>query len=103
MNYCYYCRNHSLSLPLLYPCPFVFVQSSGLSYATAQQSLLNIMREAPHAQRAHPRIEHLLPLHVAFAAAKPQSELGGDVGIKGERIYHQVLLETLSLDSYSFH
>ena len=84
---------------------YTVVELSGTSHATAQQCLLNIMREAPHAQRAHPRIEHLLPLHIAFAAAKPPSVLGGDVpvGIKGERIYHQLLLGTLSLDAYIFH
>ena len=87
-------------------------------YALARTKLLNIMKDAPNADRAHPRIEHLLPLHVAFAAAadvapkvcsgasegdSDAKEGGVEGGMRVERIYSQMVFGTMSLDSYAFY
>lgn len=75
-------------------------------FVTAKKSLVNIMKEAPYAARCHPRIEHLLPLHVAFGAATPAGsakDVAGSNKLVVERIYSQIAIGTLSLDSYVFH
>ena len=75
-------------------------------FAASKKALLNIMTEAPHAKRCHPRIEHLLPLHVAFGAASPLAPAESDAGsntLAVERIYSQIVIGTMSLDSYAFH
>ena len=75
-------------------------------FAVARASLVRIMKEAPHASRCHPRIEHLLPLHVAFGAATPMGHAeGGAVSsqLVVERIYSQMIAGSMSLDAYAFH
>jgi 4,5-DOPA dioxygenase extradiol len=76
----------------------------GTDLSAARQSMLNIMREAPNAARCHPRIEHLVPLHVAFAAgaAPPSTQCSADA-FSAKRIYSQMVLGTMSLDSYEFN
>ena len=61
-----------------------------------QQDLeaLNIYRQlAPHARRAHPTDEHLLPLFVALGAADSQEVL---------RLHKDVALGTLAMDIFAF-
>ena len=73
------------------------------------------MQEAPNANKCHPRIEHLIPLHVAFAAALGTTENtnrsndSDDTSSKHntntmeiERIYSQIIIGNLSLDCYVF-
>lgn len=75
-------------------------------FAASKKALLNIMNEAPHAVRCHPRIEHLLPLHVAFGAASPLAPAGSGAGsnkLVVERIYSQIVIGSMSLDAYAFH
>jgi len=52
-----------------------------------KQSLLIDWLSAPHARFAHPREEHLLPLHVCFGAAKK-------LDFNSENIFNQVFLNT---------
>lgn len=59
-----------------------------------RDALAQWYEQAPHARRAHPTIEHMLPLHVAFAAAGPapaveRIDLGVDAGV-------------LAMDTYVF-
>jgi len=58
------------------------------------QALLDYRRQAPHALRAHPSEEHLLPLHVARGAA------GDDC--RPVRLYSGVDSLVLAMDSYAF-
>lgn len=57
-------------------------------------ALAQIMTLAPHARRAHPSIDHLLPLNLAFGAASKDAEL--EI-IKGGTRYGM-----LSMESYLF-
>lgn len=57
--------------------------------------LAQYRRLAPHAARAHPRDEHLLPLFVAFGAA------GATCGT--ERLHQSYDYGTLSLAAFAFH
>ena len=64
-----------------------------------RKKLVDIMRSAPAAAEQHPRVEHLIPLHVAFGAAFPtHGEPAGQV----KRIYNEMVLGSMSLDSYMF-
>lgn len=73
----------------------------------AKDQLLRLMDIAPHAKRAHPRTEHLVPLLVAFGAAFP---LGGEPhathdvakSVRASKIYHEIFAGTVSLDAFSF-
>ena len=57
-------------------------------------SLTNIMALAPHAQRAHPSLDHLLPLLIAAGAAGTQAKV---TVLEGGITYGM-----LSMDSYLF-
>lgn len=57
------------------------------------------MTLAPAATEQHPRVEHLIPLHVAFGAAFPSK---GESASHVQRIYQEMVLGTMSLDSYIF-
>jgi len=54
-----------------------------------------LVEDCPHASYFHPRIEHLLPLHVAVGAAFPFTS-----GAK--LIFTQVFMGAFSMDSYMF-
>lgn len=58
------------------------------------EALLDYRRRAPHAERAHPTDEHLLPLFVALGAGSP--------GVAGQRIHHAMEAGVLSMDAYRF-
>ncbi|KJS38686.1 MAG: extradiol ring-cleavage dioxygenase [Rhodospirillaceae bacterium BRH_c57] len=58
------------------------------------EALLDYRRQAPHAERAHPTDEHLLPLFVALGAGSP--------GVVGQRIHHAMDAGVLSMDAYRF-
>ncbi len=57
-------------------------------------ALLDYRRQAPHAQRAHPTDEHLLPLFVALGVAGETASAA--------RFYTNVTLGCLSMDAYCF-
>jgi 4,5-DOPA dioxygenase extradiol len=57
-------------------------------------ALLDYRRQAPHAVRAHPSAEHLLPLYVALGAA-------GD-NVVTHVAYHDYQLAALALDAFVF-
>ncbi len=59
------------------------------------ESLLGYRESAPHAERAHPTTEHLLPLFVALGAA--------GVSWSAERIHHSMSYGAIAMDAYSFH
>ena len=59
-----------------------------------QRSLLGYRQQAPHAARAHPSEEHLLPLYVALGAA--------GAGCRPERLYAGVDSGVLAMDSFAF-
>lgn len=78
--------------------------------AGVRQSIARIMSEAPHARACHPRIEHLVPLHVAVGAAlsgvtegrqiwHPRSQHSASFC---SRVYDQTVWGFLALDSYMF-
>ena len=53
------------------------------------------------AQNMHPRTEHIIPLLVAFGAAYPNTESREQCNKqKVKKLYSELVLETLSLDSY---
>ncbi len=58
------------------------------------EALLDYRRRAPHAERAHPTDEHLLPLFVALGAGSP--------GVAGSRIHHAMDAGVLAMDAYRF-
>ena len=86
------------------------------------EKIVNIEKEAPYFQRAHPRTEHFLPLYVALGAAEPKriddthlnAKISSDGGtitqddinhskvIKTTRLFSQIVMETASLASYRF-
>ena len=58
-------------------------------HARAERLLLAAPAQAPHFARAHPRVEHLLPLYVAVGAADPAAAGSGaaaEVGAGGEQV-----------------
>lgn len=58
------------------------------------ESLLDYRRLAPHAERAHPTDEHLMPLFVALGAAGP--------GAAVSRLEGGLDLSVIGMDSYAF-
>lgn len=58
------------------------------------QALLDYRRQAPHAQRAHPTDEHLLPLFVAMGASDDFTRLAQPVG--------GVSFGILAMDAFAF-
>ena len=58
------------------------------------EALLDYRRQAPHAERAHPREEHLLPLFIALGAAGR--------GARGQRVHESFTHGTLSMAAYLF-
>lgn len=59
--------------------------------ADDRADLLDYRRLAPHAVRAHPHDDHLMPFYVALGA-----------GGAGTRIHHSTTYRTLAMDAYSF-
>ena len=58
-------------------------------------ALLDYRRQAPHAERAHPSDEHLLPLFFAMGAA-------GEGGLGAQRIDAGIDMGFLAMDIYRF-
>ena len=58
---------------------------------------VNIQKLQPNVKRCHPRLEHLIPLYVSLGAVLDSDELSA------ERIYADILAETVSFDSYLFN
>ena len=58
------------------------------------EALLAYRERAPHALRAHPTDEHLLPLYVALGAA--------GMGWSAERLHHSFMYGAIAMDSYLF-
>ena len=65
-----------------------------------KNDLINMMNDKD-AQNMHPRTEHIVPLLVAFGAAYPNTENREQCNKqKVKKLYSELVLETLSLDSY---
>lgn len=72
------------------------------TYATTKANYENIRSLAPHFDYAHPRTEHFVPLFVALGATYGRNVGSGDEkGIK--RLYSEVSLGTMAIDSYIFN
>jgi 4,5-DOPA dioxygenase extradiol len=77
--------------------PYVTEFSGWISDALRRHdlpALFDYRRQAPHAVRAHPTDEHLLPLFVALGAAAEQAKFSAP--------YHATMLGALSMDAYMF-
>jgi aromatic ring-opening dioxygenase catalytic subunit (LigB family) len=73
--------------------------SNTANYAERKQIFANIETLAPNYRDAHPREEHFIPLAVAFGAA-----FGGQQSVEtvSDRIYQEVVMGTMAIDSYMF-
>lgn len=83
-----------------HPAPLAYVDefTGWFSEHIAQhdfEALADYRNRAPHAGRAHPSDEHLLPLLVAVGAA------GRDY--RAEPVHHDTVLASLSMDAWAFH
>ncbi|HMV19879.1 MAG TPA: class III extradiol ring-cleavage dioxygenase [Rhodocyclaceae bacterium] len=58
------------------------------------EAVVDYRQRAPHAARAHPSEEHLLPLHVALGAGGP--------GSRRERLHTGIESAVLAMDAYAF-
>ncbi len=63
--------------------------------AADHAALLNFSKEAPHAARAHPSIEHFVPLHFALGASS-SAEAASWIG-------SEVMHGVLAMDALAFH
>ena len=81
------------------------------NYAESKQKLMNIASEAPHFFHCHPRPEHFTPMAVAFGAGLheeiPVDEDGDPIELEDEgphvkRIYDEIVLGSMAVDSYIF-
>ena len=78
-------------------------------HARAERLLLAAPAQAPHFARAHPRVEHLLPLYVAVGAADPAASAPGappravdELLLRVTPLFSQIVHGGLSLASYRF-
>lgn len=77
--------------------PYVIEFSDWMADALRRRdldALFDYRRRAPHAVRAHPTDEHLLPLFVALGAAEPNAAFSIP--------YHATTMGALSMDAYLF-
>jgi len=77
------------------------------SYETAKQALINIHSTGPHFNFNHPRIEHFVPLCVAFGttlfAGIDSQENEGQCEKPVRRVFSQQSTMAMALDSYLFN
>jgi 4,5-DOPA dioxygenase extradiol len=88
-------RRDGAATPLPYVREFQQWVKQALEAGDAQ-ALADYRERAPHAVRAHPSDEHFLPLHVAFGA-------GGAEKARAERVYDDIELAALAMDTWVFH
>jgi aromatic ring-opening dioxygenase catalytic subunit (LigB family) len=72
------------------------------NYEERKKLFINIPKLAPHFAWQHPRIEHFIPLAVAFGASKPQGTEGEGVVYAARRVFHDIALGSMATDSYVF-
>lgn len=79
------------------------------NYKESVQTLTNVEAVAPNFFFSHPRPEHFTPIAVAFGAAfysEPETDEDGnlievpDEGPRALRIYHEIVLGSMAVDSY---
>lgn len=70
------------------------------SYEQSKEILTNIADYAPHFYWAHPRPEHFVPLAVAFGASYIPREGGEASKPFVQRIYSEVVMGSMAMDSY---
>lgn len=77
-------------------------------YERVKRQYLKVREECPHFAVNHPEIEHFIPLCVALGTysaylfEKEQAAAAAVEEHKVERIYHEIVLGTMALDSYKF-
>ena len=71
-----------------------------LDFASIERALANAAKDAPQFARAHPTVEHWLPLLVALGAADPEPH--GHSAILSTEMFTQVVMGTAALNSYRF-
>lgn len=79
------------------PLPYVQEFQAWFAVQLAQgdlPALLDYRKRAPHAQRAHPADDHLMPLYVALGAAGESP--------RAERVVDEVVYGMLAMDTYLF-
>ncbi len=77
------------------------------NYEQSKQTLINAERNVPHFRYMHPREEHFVPIVVAFAAGfNPEAVNGqgedGNVAFKAHRLYTEVVMGSMAIDTYLF-
>ena len=81
------------------------------NYQESKNTLINVASTAPHFFFSHPRPEHFTPMAVAFGAGlyqQPEVNEDGepipveDEGPRVKRIYSEVVLGSMAVDSYLF-
>jgi 4,5-DOPA dioxygenase extradiol len=71
-------------------------------HASLGAALVDAAHRAPHFARAHPRIEHWLPLLVAAGAADPAPHHGAKGACVAKELLGQVVMGTAAVSSYQF-
>lgn len=80
------------------PAPYVVAFSRWMEAALVRgdlPALLDYRRQAPHAERAHPTEEHLLPIFFALGAA------GDD--LRAQYLSREVMYSMLAMDAFALH
>lgn len=81
------------------------------NYEESKRTLIAADRNIPHFRFSHPRTEHFVPIVVAFAAGFPpassevtkeDSEDATCVPFRAVRMYDEVVMGTMAIDSYIF-
>jgi aromatic ring-opening dioxygenase catalytic subunit (LigB family) len=92
-----------------------------IAMKNSRYEMSNIVENCPDLYRCHPRIEHLIPLHVAFGAAFESYQSNenneditqvdescdtnqeGTLNLFGKRIYSEIVYNSMALDCYIFN
>jgi len=75
-------------------------QGTPVDFGTLERSLTGAATSAPHFARAHPRVEHWIPILVALGAADPAPH--GHNAVHTTEMFAQIVMGTAALNSFRF-